>query len=70
MEYNDGSGTGKTVKNSGIAKNTWTTTTFVMDNSTNMQFNKGFGPTTVSSFRFNADGEELKIHKVTIKKND
>lgn len=71
MEYNDGSGTNKTIKNSGIETGKWTTTTFTMDKSTNMQFNRGIpGSTSTSSFRFNSDGEELKIHKVTIKKND
>lgn len=68
LEYEDGTDTHKTITNSGITKGTWTTTTFVMDGSKNMQFNKGgFGK---SSFRFNANNEELKIHKVTIKKND
>ena len=71
MEYNDGSGSNKTVKNTGIETGKWTTTTFVMDSSTNMQFNRGMpGSSSISSFRFNADGEELKIHKITIKKND
>lgn len=68
LEYSDGSGSNKTVKNSGIPKNTWTTTTFTMDNSRNMGFNTGFSGN--SSFRFNAEGEEVKIHKITIKKND
>jgi len=66
IEYKGGAAK-KTVSN--IPTNTWTTATFTITPADAMEFNTGYNGTS-ASFRFMAEGEELKINKVTIKKVD